>query len=252
VLRVRDDAHGELVDLSVALLGGAVGITAGGWRFRHVAMIPRAEWDLEEPPPITPPTPPDGTYHQETRTYVATSDALLALTSGGSKYGAGAATTLPVGAWSGWTYRSLVQLPAIPWTKVRRIVSATLILTTSDQQRVGFGSSPTIELARITGAWSAGTSSSPSSGNAVVWPGPAVTGSVRANVSGAQNATARIRCDALVLPWAPTAIGGTLAAQRGLALYPGSGSTADTSEFWPVEKGGSSRPTLELVVEVYD
>jgi hypothetical protein len=252
VVRVRDDAHGELVDLSVAMLGGAVGVTAFGWRFREVSMIPRAEWDLEEPPPVEPPIPPPDPWHTETRTYVATSDALIALTSGGSKYGAGAATTLPVGAWSGWTYRSLVQLPAIPWTKVRRIASATLILTTSDQVRIGFGSSPTIELKRITGSWSAGSASSPSGSNAVVWPGPAVTGSVYANVSKSENATVRIRCDALVLPWAPPAIGGANAAQRGIALYPGSGSGADTSEFWPVERGGGARPTLELVLEVFD
>jgi hypothetical protein len=252
-LRVRDDAHGELVDVTVAVLGQSVGITAGGWRFRQVTMIPRTEWVEVPPAPVTPPTPPAGTYHTETRTYVATSDALIALTSGGSKYGAGAATSLPVGVWSGWTYRALIQFPAIPWTKVRRIVSATLDLATSTQVRVGFGSSPTVEAKRITGSWSAGTASSPSSGNAVVWPGPAVTGSVYANVSKSQNATVRFRVDGLVLPWAPIGIGGTGAAQRGLALYPGSGSTADTSEFWPVEASGTaSDPTLELVLEVYD
>jgi hypothetical protein len=253
VIRFRDDAHGELVDLDIALLGRAVGITAGGWRFRQVAMIPRAEWDQTEPPPITPPIPPPDPWHTETRTYIATSDALIALTSGGSKYGAGASSSLPVGVWSGWTYRALIAFPAIPWTKVRRIVSATLDLATSSQVRVGFGSSPTIEAKRITSSWSAGSSSSPSSGNAVVWPGPSTTGSIRSNVTGAENATVRIRVDGLVLPWAPTSVGGILAPQYGLALYPGSGSTADTTEFQPVEASGSaSDPTLELVLEVFD
>lgn len=252
-LRVRDDDHGELVELTVAVIGGTAGVTANGWRFRHVAMIPRAEWDQAEPPPIIPPDPPPDPYHTETRVYVASSDALIALTSGGAKYGAGAANTLPVGAWSGWTYRSLIKFPAIPWTGIRRVVSATLRLDTSDQDRVGFGSSPTIEVRRITGSWSAGSSSSPSSGNAVVWPGPSVASTVvRTNVTDNQNAAVSIGVTSLVTPWAPASIGGASAAQQGLALYPGSGSEADTSEFWPVEKGGAFRPQLDVVLEVFD
>lgn len=251
-LRVADDSHGEPVDLQVAVIGAGVGVTANGWRFRLVTMIPRAEWDQTTPPPPEPPVPPPDPWHAETRTYVATSDALIALTSGGSKYGAGASSTLPVGAWSGWSYRALIQFPNIPGTKLRRLVSATLNLDTSNQVRVGFGSSPTIDVKRITGAWSAGSSSSPSGGNAVVWPGPAVTGSIRANVTTSQNAAVGIRVDSLVLPWLPASAGGSLAAQRGLALYGGSGSQADTTEFWPVEKGGSQRPELVLVLEVFD
>jgi hypothetical protein len=253
VLRVRDDAHGELIDLDVAPIGGAVGVTANGWRWRLVTSIPRADWDNAEPEPPEPPIPPPNPYHTETRTYFATSDALLALTSGGSKYGAGAATTLPVGVWQGWTYRSLIQYPSIPFTGIRRVVSATIILHTTTQVRVGFGSSPTIELRRITGSWSAGSASSPSGSNSVVYPGPAVASTaVRANVTTSQSALVRIAVTPLVLPWAPSSIGGSGAAQRGLAMYPGSGSGADTSEFWPVEQGGSNRPQLEVVVEVFD
>jgi hypothetical protein len=54
------------------------------------------------------------------------------------------------------------------------------------------------------------------------------------------------------MPWLPSSAGGSLAAQRGLALYGGSGSQADTTEFWPVEKGGGRRPELVLVLEVFD
>jgi hypothetical protein len=254
IVRVADADHGTPIDDRVGLVGTAGRFTPAGWSFRYVTMIPRAEWDAVEPPPIDPPIPPPNPYHTETRVYVATSDALLALTSGGSKYGAGAATSLPVGAWSGWTYRSLIQLPAIPWTKVRRIVSATLRVTTSTQVRVGFGSSPTILLQRITGSWSAGSSSSPSGSNAVVWPGPATTsaGQRSANITTSQGAQANIDVTAIATAWAPASIGGSGAAQRGVALYPGSGSTADTTEFWPVEQGGSARPQLTLVVEVFD
>jgi len=253
IVRVFDDDHGEEVDLEVAIIGGSIGVTPMGWRFGFVTMLPRVEWEAIEPPAPIPPDPPPNPYHTETRSYIATSDALIALTSGGAKYGAGASSSLPYGAWQGWSYRSLIQFPAIPWANIRRVVSATLRLKNTTQVRVGFGSSPTVELRRITGSWSAGSSSSPSSGNAVVWPGPAVASTaVRANVSSAENAAVAIRVDALVLPWAPASIGGSSAAQRGLALYGGSGSTADTGEVWPVEQGGSSRPQLDVTLEVFD
>jgi hypothetical protein len=253
-MRLRDDSHGELIDLDVAVIGGKVGMTPAGWRFDFVTMIPRAEWDAVTPEPPIPPIPPAGTWHTETRTYLGATDALLALTSGGANYGAGASSSLPVGAWSGWTYRSCLSFAAIPWTKIRALTSATLHLRTSTQDRVGFGSSPTIELRRITGTWSAGSASSPSSGNSVVYPGPSTTtsGSVRVNVTRTQLADVSIRVDAIVRAWSPTAVGGSGQAQRGIMALPGSGSTADTTEFLPVEAGGAARPSLTLVLEVFD
>lgn len=252
-VRVRDEDHPPLIDQVVGAIGASVRVTASGWSFNLVSMVPRVDWDAIEPP-VPPVVPPEGTWHVETRTYIATSDALVALTSGGAKYGAGAASSLPVGVWSGWTYRSLLHFPAIPWSKVRALQSATLGLVTSTQDRVGFGSAPTIELRRITSAWSAGSSSSPSGGNAVVWPGPSTTssGAVRSNVTKSQSAPVAIRVDAIVRAWAPSAAGGSAAVQNGIELLEGSGSTSDTTEFWPVEKGGSSRPVLTLVVEVFD
>lgn len=254
IVRVRDDSHPPTIDQDVSVIGALVRVTEVGWSFEFATAIPRVEWESVDPTPPEPPIPPPDPWHVETRTYIATSDALLALTSGGSQYGAGASSTLPVGAYQGWTYRGLVQFPSIPWTKVRAIRTATLKLRTTDQVRVAFGSGPTIEVRRITGAWSAGSSSSPSGGNAVVYPGPSTTstGAVRSNVTGSQNADVAIRVDAIARAWSPASVGGSAAAQRGVALYPGSGSTSDTTEFWPVEKGGASRPVLELVVEVFD
>jgi hypothetical protein len=251
-VRVYDDDHPPTTDLDVGIIGGNVRVTPSGWSFAYVCMIPRTEWAGVTPEPPDPPIPPPDAWHTETRTYTATSDALVALTSGGSNYGAGAASSLPVGVWSGWTYRSLIQFPAIPWTKIRGITSATLKLRTSTQDRVGFGSSPTIELRRITGSWSAGSASSPSSGNAVVYPGPATTtsGAVRSNVTKSQSTDVNIRVDAIVKAWAPGSVGGSAAAQRGIALYGGSGSTADTTEFLPVESPND--PVLTLVVQVFD
>jgi hypothetical protein len=256
IVRVRDEDHPPVIDQTVGAIGASVRVTSAGWSFAVVSMIPRAEWDAVEPPVPPPIDPPPGqTWHTETRSYLATSDTLLALTPGGAKYGAGAADTLPVGAWSGWTYRSCMKLATIPFTKVKRIVSATLRLDTTTQIRVGFGSSPTIECRRITTPWNAGTGTTPGSNpGGAVYPGPSTTstGAKRANVSGSQNAAVAIDVTALARAWAPSAAGGSAAAQYGVMLLPGSGSQADTTEFWPVEKGGSLRPQLDLVVEVFD
>lgn len=252
-IRARDDAHGEPVDLDLAMIGASIGVSPAGWRFGLVTFLSRVAWDAITPPP-EPVTPPAGAWHTETRSYVATSDALLALTSGGSKYGAGASSSLPVGAWSGWTYRALLGFPAIPWAKIRAVRTATLKMQTSDQVRVGFGSTPKAQLLRITSGWSAGSASTPSSGNAVVWPGPATTssGAVTAALPKGENAAAAIRCDAIVRAWAPASAGGSGAPQYGIELREASSSTSNTGEVWPVERGGSARPTLELVLEVFD
>lgn len=254
IIRVRDDAHGELVDLETGMIGARVGVTPAGWRFGLVTLISRVAWEDVTPEPPIPPIPPPDPWHTETRTYIATSDALVTLTSGGAKYGAGAASSLPVGVWSGWTYRSLLRFPAIPWSKVRGVVSATLKVQSSTQVRVGFGSSPKTEVRRITSDWSAGSSSSPSGSNAVVWPGPNTTtsGAVTSSLPTSQNAAKSINVLAIVRSWAPTSAGGSAAAQLGLMLREYSSSTSNTGEVWPVEQGGSARPTLELVLQVFD
>jgi hypothetical protein len=254
IIRVRDDAHGEIVDIDVGMIGARIGVTPVGWRFGLATLISRVAWEDITPEPPVPPIPPPDPWHVETRTYIATSDALIALTSGGAKYGAGASTSLPFGTWSGWTYRSLLAFPSIPWTKVRAIRSATLKLTTSTQVRIGFGSSPKTDIRRITSGWSAGSSSSPSGSNAVVWPGPNTTssGAVSASMGTAQSAAKSIRVDAIVRAWAPASAGGSGAGQYGIRLGEYSSSGSNTGEVWPVEQGGSARPTLELVVEVFD
>jgi len=254
IIRVRDDAHGELVDLDTGLIGARLGVTPLGWRFRLATLISRVAWEDVTPEPPEPPIPPPDPWHVETRTYIATSDALVTLTSGGAKYGAGAATSLPFGTWQGWTYRSLLKFPAIPWTKVRAVQSATLKLQTSTQVRIGFGGSPKSDIRRITSDWSAGGSSSPSSGNAVVWPGPNTTssGAVTGSFGTSQNAAKSIRVDAIVRAWAPSSAGGSGAAQYGIRLGDYSSSGSNTGEVWPVEQGGAARPTLELVLEVFD
>jgi hypothetical protein len=253
-VRVRDDEHGDPIDLDLGMIGATIGVTPAGWRFALVTMLSRVAWEDITPEPPDPPIPPPDAWHVETRTYTVSSDALIALTSGGAKYGAGASSSLPFGTWSGWTYRGLLRFPTIPWTKVRAIRTATLKVQTTDQVRIGFGSSPKTQLRRITANWSAGSASSPSSGNSVVWPGPSTTtsGAVTGALPGGQNAAASIRCDAIARAWAPSSAGGSGAAQYGIAMYEASSSGSNTGEVWPVEKGGSARPVLELVLEVFD
>jgi hypothetical protein len=254
VVRVRDDEHGDPIDLELSSIGATVRVTPVGWSFALVTALSRVEWDDIAPEPPIPPEPPPDPWHVETRTYIATSDALIALTSGGGKYGAGAASTLPFGVWSGWQYRGLVRFPSIPWTKVRKIRSATLKLRTTTQVRVGFGSAPKTTIHRITSNWSAGVLSTPGPGNAVVWPGPSATtsGAVSAAMGTAQNADKAIRIDAIARAWAPAAIGGSGAPQYGVRLTGYSSSGSNTGEVWPVEQGGAARPTLELVLEIFD
>lgn len=253
-VRVRDDEHGDLLDFDAGVIGATIAVTANGWRWQLVTTVPRVQWDDVAPIPPEPPIPPPDPWHVETRTYIATSDALLALTSGGAKYGAGAATSLPVGGWQGWTYRSCAKFPTIPFTKVRAVRSATLGLRTTTQVRIGFGSNPKLELRRITSSWSAGSSSSPSSGNAVVWPGPSTTtsGAKTSTMPGGQNVDKAIDVTAIVKAWGPTSIGGSAAPQYGIELREISGSETYTTEVWPMEQGGAARPVLTVVVEVFD
>jgi hypothetical protein len=254
IVRIRDDEHGEPIDLDLGWIGSTVGITPAGWRWQLVTMLSRVEWEDITPEPPDPPIPPPlDPWHVETRTYIATSDALVTLTSGGAKYGAGAATSLPFGVWQGWQYRSLIRFPTIPWSKIRALRSATLKVRTSTQVRVGFGSSPKATVHRITSNWSAGTASSPSSGNAVVWPGPSATssGEVTYSFGTAENSDRQIRIDAIARAWGPASIGGSGAGQYGVRLTGFSGGS-NTGEVWPVEQGGAARPTLELVLEVFD
>lgn len=262
VVRVRDDSHTPLVDLDLSWIGATVGISAMGWRWRLVTALSRVEWDSVSPTPPDPiPPNPSRPYHTETRVYACTRDTLLALTSGGSKYGAGASSTLPVGVWQGWTYRAVLGFATVPFGtpgaagEIRAVKAARLNVRSSTQVRVGFGSSPKVKARRITASWSEGSSSSPGSGNATVWPGPSTTssGETTGTLPTGQNVEKDLTVTEIVRAWAPAAIGGSGAAQHGIALYEYGSSTANTGEVWPRENGtAGARPELSIDVEVYD
>jgi len=233
------------------ILGGAFEAnTTSGWSAKITAYIPGTEWEDAEVPPPDPPDPPPVTTNV-TRDYACTKDTRCSLTSGNAKYGEGTGPTLPVGAWSGWRNRSFLDFATIPWTDVVEVVSASLRVTTSNQDKVGFGSSPKVVAKRITSSWNEGSASTPSSGNATVYPGPSVTSSgqkVQA-ITRSENNLETIDVTAIVRAWAPIASGGSAQTKRGIGLFSNSeDSTAATTEFWSREH--SNPPVLRLVVKI--
>jgi hypothetical protein len=255
VARLLVDSAVPPVSVRARVLGGSLTVTwADGWSAHAVAYVPSTDWRADQVPPAPPVNPSPPATQRVVRTYACSGDARVSLTSGGAKYGAGAAGQIPVGSWTGWQNRGLWKFAAIPWGDVVAVVSARVLLTTSSQVNVGFGSAPKSSLRRITANWSPGSASSPSASNAVVWPGPATTssGAVTEGVSVSQGVRVDFDATAIVRAWAPGSAGGSNQPYYGVALY-SAGETADkyTSEFLAQETGASgSRPVLELTLDV--
>lgn len=222
-----------------------------GWSAQIVTYVPANDWEAGDTP-IPPDIPPPINTQQVVRTYNATKDSRAARTSGGANYGSGTEQQLPVGSWSGWRNRAFIDFSAIPWGDVQQIVKAELTVRTSTQVNIGFGSSPKVICKRITGSWSEGSASSPSGGNALIYPGPAVTdsGSVSKSVTRSESTDVVIDVTAIVKAWAPTAIGGSAQTQRGIAIFSaGEDSTTYTTEFLSRESA-SGKPVLRVTVKI--
>lgn len=254
--RVLVESADPNVEVAASLLGLTLRVTPeDGWSADVVCYVPAAAWDDSYQPPVKPPDPIPPAVTRVTRTYNATKDSRLARTSGGANYGSGTEGQLPVGAGSGWRNRALIDVAAIPWGGVVRVVSATLLVTTSSQVNLGFGSSPKVEARRITGSWAEGSASSPSGSNGVVYPGPSTTttGAKQTSVTRTEGARVSLDVTAIVRAWAAKAVeGGGGAAKYGIALYSvAEDSTTYSTEFLSRETGASgSRPVLSLVLDV--
>jgi hypothetical protein len=186
------------------------------------------------------------------RTTTSSKVARVALTSSGAKYGAGAEANSPAGAYQGWQNRILIGLTA-DFTGAVSVVKAVLRLRTSTQDNVAFGTNPKVRVQRLTASWSEGSSSTPSSSNAVVYPGPSATstGEVTAAVTRSENATVDIDVTALVRAWAPPTAGGSGATNYGIRII-GYTETNDayTTEFGTDDNGTTShRPQLILTLD---
>jgi hypothetical protein len=187
-----------------------------------------------------------------TRTTTSSKVSRVALTSSGGKYGAGAETASPAGAYQGWQNRVLVGLTA-DYTDAVAVRKATLRLRTSTQDNVAFGSNPKVRVQRITAPWTEGTATTPSSSNASVWPGPAASssGEAVASVSRAENTTVDIDITAIARSWAPASAGGSGSPNYGVRII-GYTETSDayTTEFETDDNATSSkRPQLVLELD---
>jgi hypothetical protein len=247
-------------DVSVRVLGGYIKADVEtGWTFELYNYIPANEWDaiielppeIEKPPPIKPPEPPIIPPPEETmkvtRWYDVSADSGVGI-SGSTKAGQGADTVVAVGAWSGWKFRGLFKWADIPWAGVISVDKASLEVTNSDQDTVGFGSAPKVTLRRITDSWSEGTQTVMHTSNAVVWPGPAST-STGAKTSGTLSRTEGAKylldCTAIARAWF------TGSVQRGIeARSYGEDSGTYTIEWVSSEGVSGSRPRLKLELTV--
>lgn len=197
----------------------------------------------------TSPTPPATTVRKRaTVTLTASEDGYTALSTGGIKAGNGAGDRVLVGrladgvlarGWYRWAKQTFLGTN-------RRVVSATLSLTTDSGPCMSWGSSPRVTVKRVTGGWSAGTYDAASgcgfsSSNALVHPGPARTkeGQVSKAHAMGDGRKINIGINAIAQAWLDGA------PQRGVAIFGYSeSSSANRSAF---AKGA----TLTLVYE-YD
>lgn len=111
-----------------------------------------------------------------TKTSTANKGARIAQ-SGSFEAGAGASNYLPIGLYSGYTYRALLgfNITSSWFSGMYQFVSAVFHYRTSTQHYVAFGSDPDFIIQKLTEDFSEGSSESLSTSNAVVWPGPSAT-----------------------------------------------------------------------------
>lgn len=247
-------------DISVRVLGGYIKVDPEtGWTFELNNYIPANEWDaivelppdIEEPPPDPeePPVepPPVDETMKATRWYNCNKDAGIGLrTSDSLKAGQGADTVLAVGAWSGWKFRTLMDFDDPPWADVISVDKASIEVTNSDQDTVGFGNTPKVTLRRITDSWTQGSEESMHTGNAVVWPGPSSTSTgakTSDTLTRTEGATYLLDCTAIVRAWFQGNV------KRGIEARSYGEDNGKFTIEW-VSKEGASPPRLKLELTV--
>jgi tRNA A-37 threonylcarbamoyl transferase component Bud32 len=189
------------------------------------------------------------------KSFRATADARVAIVGNVSE-GAGTDTTLPVGQYQNFLYRSLIKFDP-DWRGMRRIVRIQLGLQTSTGVKVSRGSSPTTLVRRnVEGRWNEGEASDLTTRNSVTWankPRTTSQGQVRFDGPTADNRSVLIDITQLYLPFAPRNLGGQGAENLGITLQAASddGQTAsrtDTNEFASRETGERG-PRLVITYE---
>jgi hypothetical protein len=196
---------------------------------------------------------PDGVT-VDTQTLTSSKSATVAKTSGGTFAGNGAGNNLPVGYYAGFRTRVLIGF-SFSWpADFIRVKSAKLNLRTTDQNWVAFGSSPKFYVRRVTESWTEGTfdAAAPnqySSGNAVVWPGPAKTssGQVLKSIGASENNDITVDITDIAQGWHDA--GGSNFSV--MLVSANEDASRNTIEFWSDDHGTSAfRPELVLKCEV--
>ena len=253
----RDEGREELetpIEAAPRVLGGRIEAnTLTGWSIALGTYVTAAEWTDAEVIPPDPPDPEPPATQTVVRTYSVNRDSRAFLSSSGQKLGSGVEHELPVGAWAGGKNRAFLGFATINWSDVVEYVGCELRIFTSDQVNIGFGSSPKVRIKRVTGPWSEGSASSPTTGNALVWPGPSVTSSGErvVDVSDDENDLQILSINNLARAWAPTAAGGSAAKNHGIAIYSYAENTESrTTEFYSREEGAAWDAEIRLTVKI--
>jgi hypothetical protein len=189
------------------------------------------------------------------KNFAVTKDSLIA-NSGSSNLGAGAGGHLPVGYYSGYVFRALMQF-ALDFSDVSQITSAILWVRTSSQTHLAFGSAPRVIVSRAYTSWSEGSQSCESgysASNSVVYPGPSIRTTdqcTSSTFSGAENTWTGIDITPIIESWAPAATlkrdgsPGDAQANMGVRVQSfNEGSGTYTTEF--LSRSSSSDPYIAL------
>ena len=239
------------VDVAARVLGGTITADTGtGWTAQLSTYIPATEWDeAEQPEPPIPPEPPS-TISGVVRTYTCTKDSRLAHSSS-LDAGNGLDTNLPVGFISPYRNRVVMGFASIPFAGVVKVDKAELLLTTGQNSCGAFGSTPKVNISRLTGSFSEGSYNVDcgfSTGNSVKYPGPATTGTgaVTKTVSKTTGTQTAIDITAIVQAWHSGQ------PQHGLMIKSaGEDSSAYNVAFYARHHGTTGvRPILRLTLTV--
>jgi hypothetical protein len=240
------------VNVPSRVLGGTIIADTGtGWTAELTTYVPASEWEeaeQPEPPVVVPPEPPTTTT--VVRTYACTKDSRLAH-SGSLDAGNGLDTNLPIGYINGYRNRAVLGFASIPFTGVVKVTKAELLVTIGSNSCGAFGSTPKVVVSRLTGSFSEGSYNVDcgfGSGNSVVYPGPAITGTgaVSTTVPSGTGSAKSIDITAIVQAW----MSGQ--PQHGLMVKSAGEDTSKYTTCFYARHHGTvgNRPSLRLTLEV--
>lgn len=184
-------------------------------------------------------------------------------TSSGARSGAGGSTRFYVGRYDSKDHWSFLR-PALDWTNVGRIVSATLSLYVDDGlgsaygDTLGASGSPTFRCYRLTSAFSEHSNSDTWTSGDDTAPTKTTSGGVKKNASRSALELTQIDITAIVNAWAPTTVQtstgamGTAQTNYGLGLYPDSTSTADNAAFISEDAEAPLVAYIPVITLVYE